>query len=138
MSLEAAIEANTAAVRELVTVWSKLASMGKTIATKVEAGAQSSVTAGNIEIPLEKPAAKKPAATPAVVEQVATTEPIAEATTATASPSEITSYEAVGAAITQAVKTRREDVVAALAKFGAKKGTELKAEQYADFLKALG
>lgn len=47
-------------------------------------------------------------------------------------------YDQVSRAITDKVKSDRAGVVAALTKFGAKKGTELKAEQYADFLKELG
>ena len=45
--------------------------------------------------------------------------------------------EGIGKAITEKVKTNRDHVVATLNKFGAKKGTELKAEQYAEFLEAL-
>ncbi len=47
-------------------------------------------------------------------------------------------YELVGKAITEKAKTDRAHVIATLDSFGAKKGTELKPEQYADFLKALG
>lgn len=52
------------------------------------------------------------------------------------SPSEI-DYAQVSAAITKLALTDKPKVVAALAKFGAKRGPELKAEQYADFLAAL-
>jgi hypothetical protein len=48
------------------------------------------------------------------------------------------SYDVVAKAITDKVKVDRAHAVATLAKFGAKKGPDLKAEQYADFLKALG
>lgn len=47
-------------------------------------------------------------------------------------------YEQVGKAITEKAKTDRAHVLATLDKFGVKKGPELKREQYADFLKALG
>lgn len=46
-------------------------------------------------------------------------------------------YDQVAKAITEGVKVNRDHVVAILAKFSAKKGTELKVEQYADFLAAL-
>ena len=47
------------------------------------------------------------------------------------------SYETVAKAITDMVKSNRQKAVDSLAKFGAKKGTDLKPEQYADFLAAL-
>ena len=143
MSLEVALAENTAAMRELISVWTKLSSTGKTITKNVEAGEQTSVTAGNLEIPLaqgrvaEKAEAKKPAATPAAaVTATPTPAAVAPSTPAAESPSEIT-YDQVSKAITEKVKTNRDHVVATLAKFGAKKGTELKAEQYAEFLEAL-
>ena len=140
MSLEVALAENTAAMRELISVWNKLSSTGKQIAAKVEAGEQTSVTAGNLEIPLAAPAkveAKKPAATPAAA-VTATPTPVeaAPSTPAAESPSEIT-YDQVSKAITEKVKTNRDHVVATLSAFGVKKGTELKAEQYAEFLEAL-
>lgn len=46
-------------------------------------------------------------------------------------------YDVVGKAITDGVKADRAKVVAVLAEFGAKKGTELKPEQYGEFLAAL-
>lgn len=47
-------------------------------------------------------------------------------------------YDVVGKAITEKAKTDRAHVIATLAAFGVGKGPELKPEQYADFLKALG
>ena len=105
-------------------------------------------------------AAPKPAGTPAATVEA----PVAKTTTATESPSDpkpaaaatsaastassakpdesadggAIEYATVAAAITSMVKTNREHAVATLAQFGCKKGTELKAEQFADFLKALG
>lgn len=80
----------------------------------------------------------KPAATQAAP-VTATPTPVATAAAAPAaeSPSEPLSYDVVSKAITEKVKTNREHVVAILAKFGVKKGTELKAEQYSDFVAAL-
>ena len=66
--------------------------------------------------------------------------PSTEATPpAAAAPSaEPITYEKVAAAITAMVKTDRQRAVDALAKFNAKKGPDLKPEQYGDFLAALG
>lgn len=47
-------------------------------------------------------------------------------------------YDVVGKAITEKAKTDRAHVIATLEQFGVKKGPELKPEQYADFMKALG
>lgn len=47
-------------------------------------------------------------------------------------------YERVGKAITDMVKANRQKAVDTLAAFGVKKGPELKPEQYAAFLAALG
>ena len=54
------------------------------------------------------------------------------------SATEPVTYDQVAKAITEAAKANREKVIATLGKFGAKRGTELKAEQFADFLAALG
>ena len=139
MSLESTIQENTDTMKELIAVWNKLSSQGKSIAKGVEDGTVTQTTAGNITIPLAKAEtdplpvldtveAKKPAATPS---------PAALPGTAAASPSEAITYAQVAKAITDGVKTNREHVVATLTQFGAKKGTELKVEQYADFLAAL-
>lgn len=107
--------------------------------------------------------APKPAPTPAatVVAPAASTTPAAESHSdpkpaASATPAASTAssqkpdasagagaadpidYADVSKAITDMVKSNRAHAVAVLAQFGCKKGTELKAEQYADFLKALG
>lgn len=86
----------------------------------------------------------EPAAIP-VASATATTQPdpAAKAEPATESPSEATvsttiEYAQVGKAITDMVKNNRDHAVATLAKFGAKKGTELKPADYAAFLKELG
>jgi len=55
----------------------------------------------------------------------------------TPSPTADIPYDQVSKAITDKVKVDKDHVVAVLAKFGAKKGPELKPEQYADFLEAL-
>ena len=54
-----------------------------------------------------------------------------------ASAAEVIDYARVSAAIVQGVQKNREQVIATLARFGASKGTQLKPEQYAEFLAAL-
>lgn len=65
-----------------------------------------------------------------------TTPPAAAPAASPATQSELT-YEVVGKAITEGVKTNRQHVVDVLKKFGATKGPELKQEQWADFLAEL-
>ena len=132
MSLELALEANTAAVRELVAVWSKLASTAKTVAANVDAGTQTSVTAGNLEIPLTAPKVEeKKSAAPEVK-----TEPPKSTEDGSTPPSEIT-YADVTKVVLSVMKTDKPRVMAAVAKFGAKNAKELKPEQWADFVKEL-
>lgn len=76
--------------------------------------------------PEKTAAASNPTAAPAAAQQ--------PASTAAAEP---IPYNKVASAITAMVKTDRQRTVDALAKFGAKKGPDLKPEQYADFLAAL-
>ena len=139
MSLEAAIQENTDTMKQLIAVWNKLATHGKNVNTGVEAGDVTAVTAGNLKIDV----AKATTGAPTKTEAAAKKQEVPAADTATAQPSTATdagapvTYDQVAKAITEGVKTSREKVVAALAKFGAKKGTELKADQYADFLAEL-
>ena len=142
MSLEVAIQENTAAVKELIGVWSRLLAQGKVVNQAVENGA-TVVHAGTALVDVSESEAaqakksEKPAPIPAApATATPTPSEAAPAATATESPSELT-YEQVSAAINAKVKVSREAVVAALAKFGAKKGTELKKEQWANFIKEL-
>lgn len=50
---------------------------------------------------------------------------------------DVIEYKVVGDAINLAAKTKKDEVVALLAKYEAKRGTELKPEQYAPFLAEL-
>ena len=104
--------------------------------------------------PTGKPSAAKTAPSPRTAEAdpstpapsaaapaQSTEQPAAQSSTAQpadVSSAEPVTYYQVARAISAAVKTNRDHVVATLAKFGAKKGPELKAAQYADFMKALG
>jgi hypothetical protein len=142
MSLEQALSENTAAIQSLVAVWSKLVAQGTSINTQVEAGTATAVTAGPLTIPVAKPPKPVAAAVAPVVSAVkespkeAASTPVA--TTASSTPSdEPPRYDQVAEAIRAMVVADRTKAVATLAQFGAKKGTELKAEQYADFMKAL-
>lgn len=62
----------------------------------------------------------------------------APAPAAEPAPAAAITYDQVAKAITDRVKVDRAAVVDTLASFGAKKGTDLKPEQFADFLAALG
>jgi hypothetical protein len=139
MSLEQALADNTAAVKELIGVWSKLVLQGKSVNAQVDAGEVTTVTAGNVKIPVAapKPAAAAEPVASAVKESAPATASSPVVTPApTDSPAEIP-YEVVSKAITDMVKADRAKVVATLAQFSVAKGTQLTADQYADFLKAL-
>jgi hypothetical protein len=109
MSLEVALAGNTAAIRDLIEVWSKLSAQTARIGTSFSGADQ-----------------------PAVVEPPAAPTPVAEPE----APAAI-DYNTVSLAITEAVKADRAKVVATLAAFGVAKGTELTADQYAAFMQAL-
>jgi hypothetical protein len=65
-------------------------------------------------------------------------EPLASVTTTTpVGPSNTVDYAQVAKAITDTFKVDRAKTIAALAKFGAAKGPQLKPEDYAAFLKEL-
>lgn len=147
MSLEAAIQENTNTMKELIAVWNKLA---ETTNARPVAAAQAlgaSYTDAKVE-------AKKQDAKPAAGQTIATAKTEAAAPESTTSASDpaaqsaaqesqastaatTITYDQVAKAITEGVKTDRAKVVAVLAKFGAKKGTELKTDQWAAFLAEL-
>jgi len=52
-------------------------------------------------------------------------------------PAEVVDYAVVAKAITDTFQVNRELVIATLAKYGAKKGPQLKVEDYADFVEDL-
>lgn len=93
---------------------------------------------GAAQLAPAKVASPKPAVTPAA-SATATQTPTAPAAAepAAASPSEEVSYVTVAKAITDTFQKDKAKVIAALAKFGAAKGPQLKAEDYAAFLKEL-
>jgi hypothetical protein len=137
VSLEQAISDNTAAVKELIGVWAKLLQQGKNINTQIAAGEVTTVAAGVVEIAVAKVEAPKPVATPtAAVTATPVPAAIAPAEAVVESPSEVL-YPEVSKAITDMATANRPKVIATLAKFGVAKGTQLTADQYGDFLKAL-
>lgn len=73
-----------------------------------------------------EPSTKPPAPQPATAQPAAAS-----------SAAEPVTYERVSKAITEGAKANRQLVVDALAKFGAKKGTELAPAQYAEFMAEL-
>ena len=95
---------------------------------------------GAAQLAPAKVASPKPAATP-TASATATSTPTPPAPAApepaAASPSDEVSYVTVAKAITDTFQKDKAKVIAALAKFGAAKGPQLKAEDYADFLKEL-
>jgi hypothetical protein len=115
MSLEAEITANTAAIKELIVVWGKLALRGNAVTAKVDAGTTTLASQAPTAAPSPEPAAPSPEpAAPAAID-----------------------YAAVSFAITEGVKADRPKVIVTLAAFGVSKGTQLKVEQYAGFMAAL-
>ena len=164
MSIEAkidalfgALEANTAATKELTAAWAALTSQANSIQTGVAAGEVNKIAAGGTVVAEVKPPkpekaakAEKPAATPTAPETVtATPVEVAAPAPAAASPSEVThdgsansvTLEDVQAALKAKVSDYRTDVVATLKKYGVSKASELKADQYQlalDDLNAIG
>lgn len=128
MSLEQALDRNTAAMILLTTALSYKFPEVKAVPSTVT---QPELEALKVEAPKPAPTQAAPAMAPAVV--------VAQAPVV-ASPSETTTaidYPQVAKAITDVFKVDRLKVVEALAKFGAAKGPQLKAEDYAAFLKEL-
>ena len=94
------------------------------------------------DAPKPKAASSTPAVTPATPVVAATPAPSTTSDTTAVSGTPIATltieYAQVAKAITDVFKVDRAKVVAALAKFGAAKGPQLKAEDYSAFLMELG
>jgi len=118
MSLESAIQENTQTLRELIALWSK--------------SPMAIDTTPSVDVLFPLPAKTLKA-------EVVIQAPIQEAIQPALEivPAEVIDYPTISEAITNGVKKNRDHVVAILAKFGVKKGTELKSEQYPSFLAAL-
>lgn len=109
--------------------------------TKALAASHDIISLASPTLPAAKVAGPKPAATP-TASATATSTPTPPAPAAqepaAASPSDATvEYAQVAKAITDTFQKDKAKVIAALAKFGAAKGPQLKAEDYAAFLKEL-
>jgi Tfp pilus assembly protein PilE len=143
MSLEAAIIQNTETMERLIAVWNKLAET--TNARPVASG----TIAADAKVEVKKSDVKPAAGQPTATEKTEAAAP--ESTTSAQNPAAqsaaaesqvstaatTTTYDQVAKAINEGAKADRAKVVAALAKFGAKKGTELDPGQYAQFLAEL-
>ena len=129
MSLETELAANTAAIKELISVWGVLNAQAKNITARVETGEVTKVTAAKqVEIPVSP----KPAATPDAPAPEVNTAQTAPATIATASPSEVkVELKDLSAAVTAAATRNRDGLVALLAKHNVKRASELPADAWA-------
>lgn len=157
MSLELALAANTAAIQEqtaalraLGEAWNalreqatQLRSAGHSAATVVSAGVPQA-DAPKVEQPAPAKAPKaekapKPAPTPAVEEpaqpEAAADEPAVESPSEEAAPAP--TLQDIQDLIRSNMGHHREAIVKTLAKYGAKRASELKAEDYAAFVATL-
>ena len=120
MSLEQALERNTEMMKDLIRALEGF----QPVAAPQEAP----------PIPKLRPKAEAPE--PSAKPKVPTTTTPSEAPTPTETTKAI-DYAQVAAAITSTFKVDKAKVIAALAKFGAAKGPQLKVEDYAAFLEEL-
>ena len=134
MSLEQALADNTAAIRELIAVMRPAAPVTAPVMTyHVESTKDnvSTIVARVDGLPvLVKPDEKAAPEVPYVLPALQPREAVVEAPAAV-------EYAQVAQAIIDSFKVDRTKVIAALGKFGAKKGPELKKEDYAAFLAEL-
>jgi hypothetical protein len=126
MSLEQALADNTAAIRELIAAMRPAAPA--TVTAVVQAITAPAADTSKIVLiePDEKAAPEVPYTMPALQPREAVVE----------APAAI-EYAQVAQAIIDSFKVDRTKVIAALGKFGAKKGPELKVADYAAFLAEL-
>jgi hypothetical protein len=134
MSLEQALADNTAAIRELIAVMRPAAPVTAPVMTyHVESTKDnvSTIVARIDGLPvLVKPDEKAAPEVPYVMPALQPREAVVEAPAAV-------EYAQVAQAIIDSFKVDRTKVIAALGKFGAKKGPELKVGDYAAFLAEL-
>ena len=145
MSIEQALAENTAALAKLSALMASMFARDQGLTLAALSPTASPEPAPAAQAPgkpsaaatARSPRTAEAAPAPASAAPAPSTEATPPAAAAPSAPAQVT-YEQVAKAITEAVKTRRDAVVAALKQFGAARGTELKAEQFADFLKVLG
>lgn len=130
MSLEQALEANTAAINNLIAVWSKL---NATADSLDKAPADTVIKAAGKPVKAAPAAAKVEAEKPAASSAPAAT----AAPTASSKVSPEEAYAPVGKAITTyAAANGRDATLAVLSQFGVTSGKALKPEQYEAVLAA--
>jgi hypothetical protein len=122
MSLEQALERNTEMMKDLIRAMEGFQTMINTPVIYTEAP----------PVPKLHPATVWPSTLTTTTATVATPE-----TTSTPATTAGIEYAQVAAAITSTFKIDKAKVIAALAKFGAAKGPQLKVEDYAAFLQEL-
>lgn len=119
MSLELAIQENTAAIRELIAAL--------TVSSAAQVTLLAEATAPAKPAPAKKAVKAEPA--PAPAPEIKAEEPVAPAPAPAAEPA--IPYSNVATAVTELAKTKgRQAAVDLLTSFGVAKATELKAEQY--------
>lgn len=118
MSLELAINENTAAVKALAELMLKLTSGAAVIATNTTQAVEATKTVAKAETKAAKVEAKTEATPAQVKEEVAA----------------VTYDDVKKAILAYQTANGREATIAALKSFGAAKGTDLKPEQFADAL----
>lgn len=145
MSLELAIEKNTAAVQALIDVWAKLCAQGEAVVSKATekaaAGEPYGITAGGAPVTVvdPKPTAKveapkvEAAPTPAADAPAPTTEGAAQETAAE-SPSEVVDLALLTKETTSAATRNRPGLVALLGEFGAARASAIPADKWAEYI----
>lgn len=145
MSLELAIEKNTAAVQALIDVWAKLCAQGNAVAAKATekaaAGEPYGVTAGGTPVTVVDPkptaqveAPKVEAAPTPVADAPAPTTEGAAQETAAESPSEVVDLALLTKETTSAATRNRPGLVALLGEFGAARASAIPADKWAEYI----
>jgi len=128
MSLEQALAENTAAIKELTAVWSKLNAQANAVD---KMPADTVVKAGPVEVVAKPEKAVAPKAEKAAVTKPAASTTASTASSSTADAAPAVDYAPVGAAITAYAATHgRDATIAKLGDFGVASGKALKPEQY--------
>ncbi len=135
MSLEQALADNTAAMRELIGVWSKLNAQAKTLDA---APADTKITAAGkpVEAKPEKAAKQEAKADPKPESKQPAAEPTAPATT-DAQPASSIDYATLQKAVFALAGKSREAAAAVAASMGVKTFKELPADKWAEALAAV-
>lgn len=136
MSLEQALADNTAAIRELVAVWSKLSNTAQAVQEKAKPG--DTITAGGkpvAEVKADKPKAE-PKKEPAAEAPKPAAEPSAPETTAAPAASSV-DYATLQKAVFALAGKSREAAASVAASFGVKTFKDLDASKWGEALGAV-